>query len=91
MAADQINERSRAFVDESNLRDRILFAADHDSALIRELGILKEAPEPIEVGVPYPTTILVDREGRIQFVDVRRDFHIWLAPELIRDWLAHID
>jgi peroxiredoxin len=87
MADRQINERTRVFIDESGLRDHILFLSDEDSALIRSLGILNAAPEPIEEGVPHPATYILDREGIVRFVDVRKDFHIWLAPELIREEL----
>ena len=90
MARQQINDRSRAFIDESGLRDRVLFLADPDSALIRQLGILKPDFEPIEAGVPHPTSLLLDREGIVRFADVRADFHIWLAPELLARELAEI-
>ena len=63
MAASQINERSRLFIDELGLAHRILFLADPKSALIRTLGLLKEEPEAIEQGVPHPTTVLLDAEA----------------------------
>lgn len=90
MAEGQINERTRAFIDEYGLRDRVLFLSDPESELIARLGILKQDPEPMETGVPHPTTILLDRDGVIRFVDVREDFHIWLAPELVMGELAAI-
>jgi peroxiredoxin len=90
MASGQINDRTRAFVDENGLRDRVLFLADEDSAVIRELGILRPNAEPMEKGVPHPTTFIVDREGIVRFADVREDFHIWLAPEVILEQLAGI-
>ena len=68
LAEGQINDKTRRFVDETGLRQRVRFLAD---------------PEPMEVGVPHPTTYLIDREGRIRFVDVREDFHIWLDPDLV--------
>ena len=88
MAASQINERSRLFIDELGLAHRILFLADPRSELIRTLGILKEEPEAIEQGVPHPTTVLLDAEGTIRFVDVREDFHFWLDPDAVREALA---
>ena len=91
MAEGQINERTRIFVDELGLANRILFLSDPRSELIRSLGILKESPEPIEQGVPHPTTLLLDAEGTIRFVDVREDFHFWLDPEAVRDALARAD
>jgi peroxiredoxin len=90
MADSQINPRTRAFIDEYGLRDRVLFASDEDSQLIKRFAILKEDPEPMEEGVPHPTTYLIDREGVVRFRDVRTDFHIWLAPETITAALANI-
>ena len=83
MSDSQINDRSRAFIDELGLAERVLFLSDPKSRLIRELGILKENPEPIEQGVPYPTTLVVDRSGTVQFVDVRENYHFWLDPEAV--------
>ena len=90
MARQQINDRTRAFIDESGMRDHLLFLADPGSALIASIGILKPDPEPIEAGVPHPTTLLLDRDGVVRFVDVRSDFHIWLAPEHLTRELAKI-
>ena len=91
MSEVQINDRTRVFIDELGLADRILFLADPQSRLIRELGILKDDPEPIEKGVPHPTTLLLDRQGRIQFVDVRTDYHIWLDPTAVKEVLARLE
>lgn len=91
MAASQINERSRVFIDELGLANRILFLSDPKSELIRTLGILKEEPEAIEQGVPHPTTLLLDAAGTIRFVDVREDFHFWLDPAAVREALARND
>ena len=91
MSDVQINDRTRAFIDELGLADRILFLADPKSRLIRELGILKQDPEPIEKGVPHPTTLLLDRSGRVRFIDVRTDYHIWLDPKAIEEALAQLE
>ena len=91
MAEAQINERTRVFVDELRLADRVLFVSDPKSRLIRTLGILKEDPEPIEQGVPHPTTLLLDREGMIRFVDVRRDYHFWLDPKQTLERLVTLE
>ena len=91
MSDVQINERTRAFIDELGLASRILFLADPRSRLIRDLGILKANPESIEKGVPHPTTLLLDAEGVIRFVDVREDFHFWLDPAALSDVLARVD
>jgi peroxiredoxin len=91
MSDIQINERTRVFIDELGLTSRVLFLADPKSQLIRDLGILKENPEPIEKGVPHPTTLLLDRGGKIRFIDVREDFHIWLDPSVLLDAVADLD
>ena len=41
--------------------------------------------------MPHPATYLLDREGRIRLVDIRRDFHIWLDPSLIVDALNEME
>ncbi|MFO0691114.1 MAG: redoxin domain-containing protein [Myxococcota bacterium] len=91
MSDMQLDERARIFVAELGLTDRILFLVDPKSSLIRQLGVLKENPERIEVGVPHPTTLLLDRRGTIRFVDVRENFHYWLAPRALADALASIE
>jgi peroxiredoxin len=91
MSSAQINDRARIFIDELGLSDRILFLSDPGSRLIRELGLLKENPESIEIGVPNPTTLVLDRTGTIRFVDVRKDFHFWLDPKSLSDVLAKLE
>ncbi|MCA9505322.1 MAG: redoxin domain-containing protein [Myxococcales bacterium] len=91
MSDAQINDRTRIFVDELGLAERVLFLADPKSHLIRELGLLKPDPEPIEKGVPHPTTLLLDRQGIVRFADVRTDFHFWLDPESVRTALADLE
>ncbi|MCZ6462998.1 MAG: redoxin domain-containing protein [Proteobacteria bacterium] len=90
MADNQINARTRLFVDENGLRDRVRFLSDASSTVIDQLGLRLQDPEPMEAGVPHPTTYLLDREGTIRFVDVREDFHIWLDPALLVQELAAI-
>ena len=90
MSDAQINDRSRTFIDELGLADRILFLADPKSQLIRELGILKDDPESIEVGVPHPTTLVLDRTGTVQFLDVRENYHLWLDPTAVTEVLARL-
>lgn len=91
MSDTQINERTRLFIGELGLADRILFLADPKSSLIRQLGLLKSDAESLEVGVPHPTTLLLDRGGRIRFLDVRENFHFWLDPRAIEEALASVD
>ena len=83
MADNQINARTLRFIDENGLRDRVEFLSDPESAAIDALGIHKPDPEPMEEGVPHPTTYLLDERGVVRFVDIREDFHIWLDPEVI--------
>jgi len=90
MAGNQVNDKTLRFIDELGLRQRIRFAVDANSVAIDALGLRKQDPEPIEAGVPHPTTYLLDREGVIRFVDVRRDFHIWLDPHLVAETLARV-
>jgi peroxiredoxin len=74
MADSQVNE---------GLRDRIVFAVDPASAAIDRLGLRLENAEPMEQGVPHPTTYVLDREGVVRFADSRRDYHFWLDAERI--------
>jgi peroxiredoxin len=90
MSDAQINDRTRSLIGELGLADRILFLADPKSRLIRELGILKENPEAIEIGVPHPTTLVLDRSGTVQFVDVRENYHIWLDPKALTEVLSAV-
>jgi len=90
LPANQVNDKTLRFVDELRLRDRVRFLVDDDSSAIDQLGIRKPDPEPIERGVPHPTTYLLDRDGRIEFSDVRVDYHRWLDPALLRDALQSI-
>lgn len=91
MAAQQISERTNRLIEELGLRERIRFLADDQSAVIRQLGVLKPEPEVMEEGVPHPTTILLDREGIVRFVDVRADYHFWLDPKVLLAALEDIE
>jgi len=83
LSSEQVNAKTRHFVDELGLRDRIRFLVDPQSATIDALGLRLETPEPIEAGVPNPATYVIDREGIVRFSDVRSDFHVWLASEIV--------
>ena len=91
MADNQINAKTLRFIDEGQLRERVYFIADPDGRLIADLGLALEDPEPIEAGVAHPATYLIDRDGRVRFADVRRDYHIWIDPNAIVAALARID
>jgi peroxiredoxin len=90
MADNQINDKTLRFIDGLGLRERVHFAVDPGSASIDDLGIRVPEPEKIAEGVPHPTTYLLDREGRVRFVDVRRDYHIWLDPTVVLATLEQI-
>jgi peroxiredoxin len=90
MAKRQLNARSLRFVDDYGLRRRIHFWVDPESRVIDALGLRRPNPEPIEEGVPHPTTLLLDRDGIVRFADVREDFRIWLDPDTVREALAQL-
>ena len=81
MADRQINDKTLRFIDGNELRDRVVFLRDADSAVIDRLGIRKLDVEPIEAGVPHPATYVLDRDGIIRLMDVREDYHIWIDPQ----------
>jgi peroxiredoxin len=90
MAKRQLNARSLRFVDDYGLRNRIHFWVDPESRAIDALGLRRPNPEPIEEGVPHPSTLLLDREGIVRFADVREDFRLWLDPAVVREALAAV-
>jgi hypothetical protein len=90
MVDDQINDKTLRYIDGLGLRERVHFAVDPGGRAVDRLRVRLENPEPIEAGVPHPTTYLVDAEGIVRLVDVRRDFHIWLDPSLVAETLAAI-
>jgi peroxiredoxin len=90
MASNQINPRTRLFIDENGLRDRVRFLSDEDSAVIDQWGLRLSNAEAIEAGVPHPTTYLLDRDGIVRLVDVREDFHIWLDPAVLVEALSRL-
>ncbi len=69
LASNQINERTLRFINELGLRARVRFLSDEGSAVIDQLELRRENPEPIEAGVPHPATYLLDREGVIRHAE----------------------
>ncbi len=90
MAQSQINDKTRRFVEETGLRERGRFLEDPGSRVIESYGLLLADPEPMEAGVPHPSTYLIDREGRVRLVDVREDYHVWLDPAVIHEVLVSL-
>ena len=87
---NQVNEKTLFFVDGNRLRSRVRFLRDPASGAIDRLGLRKQDAEPIEAGVPHPTTLLLDRGGVVRLVDIRTDFQLWLDSRLLVDALAAI-
>ncbi len=90
MADNQVNDKTRTFIDGLGLSRDVTFAVDPGSRAIDQLGLRRPNPEWIEEGVPHPTTYLLDGDGVIRFVDVREDFHFWLDPSVVADALAEL-
>ncbi len=90
LPGSQVNAKTVRFIEELGLDDRIQFAVDPGSTVIRRLDLLKRDPEPIEDGVPHPTTYVLDRRGIVRFADVREDYHRWLDPTLLVEALGKI-
>ncbi len=90
LADNQTNEKTRFFIDGNRLTDRVIFLQDPFSASIDRLGLRRPNPASLETGVPHPSTYVLDRDGRVRFVDVREDYQIWLDPSLILEALAEI-
>jgi len=85
-----VNGKTHLFIDGLGLRERIRFAVDPGSTAIDALGIRKPDPDPIEAGVPIPTTYLLDRNGIVRFADERVDYHRWLDSDFLREALASL-
>lgn len=83
LAGNQVNVKTRRFIEEKSLRPRVRFLVDGHSGLIDQLRLRKPNPERIEAGVPHPSTYVIDRAGMVRFADVRADFHVWIDPELV--------
>jgi hypothetical protein len=90
MAERQVNEKTLRFIDGNLLRDRVLFLRDPKSQLIDRLRIRLRDPEPLEEGVPHPSTYVLDREGRVRLADIREDYHVWIDPAPLLEALEAI-
>lgn len=90
LASSQVNDKTRRFVEEGGVAPRLHYLVDPESRAIDALGLRLDPAEPMEQGVPHPTTLLLDREGRIRMLDVRSDYHVWLDPAVVRDALARV-
>lgn len=86
----QVTPKSLRFIEELGLEDRVTFAMDPESAAIHRLGLIKRDPEPIEDGVPNPTTYILDRQGVLRFADVRTDYHRWIDSDLLVEQIGRV-
>jgi len=60
--------------------------SDHDLSVTRALGLENQNPAmkpPGLEGLPIPTTILVDREGIVRWIDQADDYTIRSQPERV--------
>ena len=90
MADNQLNQKTRFFIDGNRLTDRVTFLQDPFSASIDRLGLRRPTPRALETGVPHPSTYVLDRGGIVRFVDVREDYQIWLDSSLVLEAVAEI-
>lgn len=61
--------------------------SDRDLAVTRLLGLENTAPKvkpPGVPGLPIPTTLLVDADGVVRWIDQARDYQIRAKPERVR-------
>jgi len=61
--------------------------SDRDLAVTRRLGLenRKAGVRPRGVpGLPIPTTLLVDADGRVRWIDQARDYQVRSQPERVR-------
>ncbi len=90
LADNQLNRKSRFFINGNRLTDRVIFLQDPFSASIDRLGLRRPNPDLLETGVPHPSTYVLDRNGIVRFVDIREDYQAWLDSSLILEALAEI-
>jgi peroxiredoxin len=66
---------------------KAIMLADSDLRVTRALGLENTAPQikmPGLVGLPIPTTILVDADHVVRWIDQASDYQIRSAPERVR-------
>ena len=86
MNARQVNPKTVKFVRDHDIDFHVL--VDRDRKVIDRFGVGNdELAEAIEEGVPHPTTYVLDRDGKVVLMDVRKDFHHWLSSTILRDIL----
>ena len=65
---------------------KAVMLSDPDLRVTRALGLENTAPQiklPGLAGLPIPTTILVDAEHVVRWIDQARDYQIRAAPERV--------
>lgn len=61
--------------------------SDSDLSVTRALGLENTAPKvkpPGLVGLPIPTTILIDADHNVRWIDQATDYQVRSAPERVR-------
>ena len=89
MADNQVNDKTLRCIDGLGLREHIQFAIDPQSRAIDALAsgsrIRWRSRRACRI---RPATCSI--ATRVRFVDVRRDYHMWLDPSLMREALAEV-
>jgi peroxiredoxin len=65
---------------------RAVMLSDRDLAVTRLYGLENHAPKvrpPGVPGLPIPTTVLVDAEGIVRWIDQARDYQIRSRPDRV--------
>ena len=65
--------------------------SDPDLSVTRQLGLENTAPKikpPGLVGLPIPTTILIDADHVVRWIDQAADYQVRAAPDRVRAVLA---
>ena len=66
---------------------KAIMLADPDLSVIRTFGLENTAPKimpPGLAGLPIPTTILVDANHIVRWIDQATDYQVRSAPERVR-------
>ena len=65
--------------------------SDRDLSVTRLLNLENTAPKmkpPGLIGLPIPTTILIDRDGIVRWIDQSADYQLRSRPDRVRTALA---
>ena len=82
-------EKIKAGMDKHGVKATML--SDRDLSVTRQYGLENQAPKikpPGVPGLPIPTTILVDREGTVRWIDQSEDHTVRSQPDRVLAALA---